>query len=129
MSIQLDHTIVPARNKVAAAEKLAQLLGVPWAEAGMGPFSPVYVNEGLTLDFVQSDEPFGIHHYCFRVSESEFDAIFGRIKAAGIQYRSMPHGPMDMQINTQFGGRIVYWEEPEGHYWELLTVSYARQPQ
>lgn len=127
MSIQLDHTIVPARNKVAAAKQLAEILDVPWSETGMGPFSPVYVNDGLTLDFVQTDEPFPIYHFCFRVSEAEFDSIFGRIKAAGIAYRSTPHGPADMQINTQYGGRIVYWSEPEGHWWEILTVSYARQ--
>jgi hypothetical protein len=32
-----------------------------------------------------------------------------------------------MQVNTQHGGRIVYWNEPDGHQRELLTVSYARQ--
>lgn len=127
MSIQLDHTIVPARNKIAAAKQLAEILDVPWSETGMGPFSPVYVNDGLTLDFVQTDEPLPIYHFCFRVSEAAFDSIFGRIKAAGIAYRSTPHGPADMQINTQYGGRIVYWSEPEGHWWEILTVSYARQ--
>jgi catechol 2,3-dioxygenase-like lactoylglutathione lyase family enzyme len=127
VAVQLDHTIVPCRDQVAAAKQLAEILGVPWAEKGMGPFSPVYVNEGLTLDFIQTDEAFPVHHYAFRVSEAEFDAIFGRIKAAGIPYRSEPHGPMNMKVNTGHGGRIVYWEEPAGHYWEILTVSYARQ--
>jgi hypothetical protein len=32
-----------------------------------------------------------------------------------------------MQINTHYGGRLVYWSEPEGHVWEALTLSYARQ--
>jgi hypothetical protein len=61
------------------------------------------------------------------VSDPEFDAIFARIVAAGIPYRSQPHGAMDMKINTGHGGRIVYWEVPDGHYWEMLTRSYARQ--
>ncbi len=126
MTIQLDHFIVPCRNQIASAKRLAELLGVKWAEKGAGPFSPVYVNDGLTLDFIQTDGAFPIHHYCFRVSEAEFDAILGRIKAAGIPYRSQPHGPADMKINTDHGGRIVYWDEPDGHYWEILTVSYAR---
>ncbi|WP_420391041.1 hypothetical protein [Marinobacter sp.] len=52
-----------------------------------------------------------------------------RIRARGIEYRSTPHGPVDMAINTQQGGRIVYWNEPDGHVWEALTESYARQPQ
>ena len=127
MSIQLDHTIVPSRNRKAAAELLATLLGVPWAESGVGPFCPVYVSDGLTLDFDQADEPFPVLHYCFRVSEPEFDGILARIKARGIAYRSTPHGPMDRQVNTHSGGRIVYWNEPDGHVWEALTVSYARQ--
>lgn len=62
------------------------------------------------------------------MSEAEFDGIVARIKARGIQYRSTPHGPLDMQVNTQHGGRIVYWSEPDGHVWEALTVSYARRP-
>ena len=55
-------------------------------------------------------------------------AILGRIKAAGIAFRSTVRGPMDARICTDFGGRSVYWNEPEGHQWEMLTVSYARQP-
>ena len=127
MRIQLDHCIVPCRDQGASAKRLAELLGVPWAKKSAGPFSPVYVNEGLTLDFIQTEEAIPIHHYAFRVSEEEFDAIFGRIRAAGIPYRSQPHGAMDMKVNTEHGGRIVYWEDPAGHYWEILTVSYARQ--
>jgi hypothetical protein len=107
---------------------LATLLGVPWAESGVGPFCAVYLNEGLTLDFDQADGPFPLQHYCFRVSEAEFDGIVARIRARGIEYRSTPHGPANMQVNTQHGGRIVYWSEPDGHVWEALTVSYARQP-
>lgn len=127
MAIELDHVMVPCRNKAASAKLLADILGVPWAETGVGPFSPVYVNDGLTLDFDEADGPFPIIHYCFRVGQDEFNAILGRIRAAGIKYRSAVHGPVDMQIDTQHGGSIVYWNEPDGHQWEILTVSYARQ--
>lgn len=125
MTVQLDHVIVPSRNQIASARLLAELLGVPWAEAGAGPFSPVYVNEGLTLDFQETDENFPIYHFCFRVEQEEFDSILERIKAAGIEFRSTVHGPVDMQVNRQFGN--VYWNEPDGHPWEILTVSYARR--
>lgn len=128
MTIELDHFIVSARDQVAAAKKLAELLDVPWSPTSLGPFSPVYLNDGLTLDFINSSEPFPIEHFCFRVSDTEFDAIFARLKAAGIPYRSDVHGPVNMQINTMFGGRMIYWNEPEGHQWEMLTSSYARQP-
>ncbi|WP_137896348.1 VOC family protein [Ramlibacter sp. 2FC] len=128
MAIHLDHLMVPSRDKRAAAKLLAELLGVPWSETGVGPFVPVYVNEGLTLDFDQWAEPLPLIHYCFRVEEGEFDAILARLQAAGIAYRSSVHGPVDSRVDTQHGGRIVYWNEPDGHQWEMLTLSYARAP-
>lgn len=126
--IALDHLMVPSRDKRAAAKRLAELLGVPWSETGVGPFVPVYVNAGLTLDFDEWTGPIPQIHYCFRVSEAAFDAILGRICAAGLPYRSAVHGPVDHAVDTAHGGRIVYWNEPDGHQWELLTVSYARPP-
>ena len=129
MTIELDHLIVPARDRNASAQLLARILDVPWSTSGMGPFSPVYASDGLTLDFDQWDGgEMPVHHYCFRVSEAEFDGIVARLRAAGLPYRGTPHGPMDGRINTDHGGRIVYWSEPDGHVWEALTVSYARQP-
>lgn len=127
MTIELDHTIVPSRSQVKSAKLLAELLGVSWAEKSVGPFSPVYINSGLTLDFQETDEDFPIYHFCFRVQEEEFDSILERIKAAGINYRSTLRGSMDMKISIEFGGRMIYWNEPDGHQWEMLTVSYARQ--
>lgn len=126
MSIELDHTIVPTRNKVRSAQRLAELLGVRWAPSGPGPFAPVYVNDGLTLDFIDTDEDFPVYHFCFRVTAEDFDAILGRLQAAGIAYRSTVRGPQDLQVNVEHGGRNVYWNEPDGHQWEMLTVSYAR---
>ncbi len=127
MSVQLDHFIVPCRNQIASAKMLAKLLGVPWAETTLGPFSPVFINDGLTLDFQQTDEAYPIAHYCFRVNQDEFDAILARIQAAGIPYRSRVTGPMDLKVNKEYGGDMIYWNEPDGHQWEMLTVSYARQ--
>jgi catechol 2,3-dioxygenase-like lactoylglutathione lyase family enzyme len=125
---ELDHTIVASRDARAAARRLAKILGVPWAERStFGPFCPVYVNDGLTLDFDQHDSAFPIQHLCFRVSEPEFDALIARLHALGIAIRSTPHGAVDGEVNTQHAGRIVYWSEPDGHVWEALTVSYARQ--
>lgn len=124
MTIELDHVIVSSRDQVASAKALAELLGVEWAESGAGPFSPVYLNQGLTLDFISTDEQFPVEHFCFRVGPAEFDAILARIKAAGIPYRSSVRGPMDMKVHAELGN--VYWNVPDGHQWEMLTVSYAR---
>jgi len=128
MSIELDHLIVPSRNQLAAAELIAKILDVTWSPTGIGPFCPVYVSDSLTLDIDQSDGDIPALHYCFRMSDAEFDRLVARLQALGIAYRSTPLGPVDMQINTQHGGRIVYWGQPDGHAWEALTVSYARKP-
>jgi catechol 2,3-dioxygenase-like lactoylglutathione lyase family enzyme len=127
MAIALDHLIVPARDRKASAQLLASLLDVPWAESGVAPFSEVYVSDGLTLDFDQHDGPFPVLHYCFRVDDRKFDDILKRLNTAGVRWRSTPGGEADMRINTHCGGRLVYWGEPDGHVWEALTVSYARQ--
>jgi len=119
--------IVPSRDRRAAAELLAQILGVPWGESRFGPFSAVYVSDSLTLDMDQAEGPVPVQHYCFRMDDADFDTLIGRLRANGIAFRSLPHGPVNMQINTGFGGRIVYWSQPDGHVWEALTVSYARQ--
>jgi hypothetical protein len=80
----------------------------------------------LTLDFIDTDDNFPIYHFCFRVTQEEFDSILGRIEAAAIEYRSTVRGPVDMRINTEYGGSMIYWNKPDGHQWEMLTVSYAR---
>jgi hypothetical protein len=126
MTIHLDHLLVPSRDKVAAAKMLAELLDVPWSATGIGPFAPVFVSDGFTIDFDTWPEPIPLAHYCLRVTQQEFDAILGRIRAAGIPYRSSVHSPVDYKVDTYHGGSIVYWNEPDGHQWEMLTVSYAR---
>jgi hypothetical protein len=129
MPAVLDHLLVPARDRRAAAERLATILGVPWSsQAAVGPFSAVYVSEDLTLDFDQVAEGAAVplQHYAFRMSDDELDGLLARLKAQGIAWRSTPGGPDDYEVNTYGGGRIIYWREPEGHAWEALTKSYAR---
>lgn len=125
--IELDHVIVSARDRVASSRLLASLLDVPWDETALGIFSAVYVNDGLTLDFITTDEAFPVEHFCFRVSDAEFDAILGRLEAAGIGWRGEVRGANDNQVGAAHGGRNVYWDEPDNHRWEILTRSYARQ--
>ncbi|HZW72629.1 MAG TPA: VOC family protein [Caldimonas sp.] len=127
MSVELDHTIVFARDRNAAAALIAAILNVPWGPSSVGPFTAVYVNDGLTLDVDQLDGEIPIQHFCFRVDEAAFDSIVARLAAHGVATRSAPHGPVDGKVDTAHGGRIVYWSEPDGHVWEALTVSYARR--
>ena len=120
MSIELDHTIVPARDKVASAEFFARIFGLSYA-GPMSHFAPVKVNDGLTFDFDTASD-FHHHHYAFRVSETEFDEIFGRIQSEGIAYGSGPRAREDMKINNRRGGRGVYFCDPDGHVLEIMTA-------
>ena len=122
MAILLDHVIVPSRSPVASVRVLAEILSVAW-EAKDGHFTPVYVNETLTLDFDEA-ERFESHHYCFHVNDEEFDGIFERVRGAGIKYRSTPIGADDLHLNTRMGGgggggggggRNIYWNDDDGH--------------
>ena len=120
MNIELDHTIVPCRDKLAAARFFARIFGLSY-DGPHSHFAPVKVNDRLTLDFDDAED-FHHHHYAFKVSEGDFDAIFGRIKDEGITYGSGPRSSEDMEINHRRGGRGVYFRDPEGHMLELLTV-------
>ena len=122
MAIELNHTIVPAHDKVASAKFFASIFGLPFEESTVHYFAPVRVNDALTLDFADSSNV-AIHHYAFKVSEAEFDTIFSRIQKEGIAYGSRPYSREDMKINHRGGGRGVYFCDPNGHVLELLTVK------
>jgi hypothetical protein len=152
MAVQLDHIAVPSRDKNASAKLLAEILGVRWEPSGeKEPESPaqeqfewisgdlsevgrqryraqrasVYINDSLTLDFVSAREAATANHCCLRVDDADFDAVVERIKAASLKFSSSGVGEPDYQINTRLGGKGVYFMEPDGRMWEILTVSYA----
>ena len=124
MAIQLNHTIVPARDKEESARFYERMFGFEYV-GPMGHFTPVRIpSQSLTLDFDQ-DDSFSPRHYAFKVSEAEFDEIFARVVAAGLEYGSGPFAAKDMQINHWNGGRGVYFRDPSGHLLELLTRDYT----
>jgi catechol 2,3-dioxygenase-like lactoylglutathione lyase family enzyme len=120
MAITLDHTIVPAHDKLASAKFFANLFGLSY-DGPLGPFAPVRVNETLTFDFDDRRPRFEVHHYAFHVGEQEFDAIFGRVRDAGLAYGSQPWSHDDMQIRSLRGGRTVFFRDLDGHLLELRT--------
>jgi catechol 2,3-dioxygenase-like lactoylglutathione lyase family enzyme len=118
--IVLDHTVVPAHDNEASARFFAHIFGLS-VEPIVSHFAPVRVNESLVMDF-DTKASFEPHHYAFKVSEPEFDAIFQRIEEQGIAYGSGPRSPEDMTIRHRRGGRGVYFKDPSGHLLELLTT-------
>ena len=123
MTVQLNHTIVNARDKNEAARFLAEILGVA-EPAPYGPFLVVQLGE-VSLDFADGRGPVTPQHYAFLVDEPEFDAIFGRIRERGLDYWADPFRQRPGEINTNDGGRGVYWLDPNGHILEIITRPYG----
>lgn len=124
MTVKLNHTIVHARDRKKSAEFYSQIFGLP-APVRFGPFLDVETANDVTLAFLQTDEKIQEQHYAFLVSEKEFDEIFGRVKAKGLDYWADPSHEEKGRINTRDGGRGVYFNDPSGHYLEILTVPYG----
>ncbi len=119
MTVTLNHTIVPVRDKAAAAKFFADIFGLKRGRSNY--FAPVRINKSLTLLF-DDDNKFESHHLAFHVSNREFDAIVRRIKAANIAFGSAPWSLDDGKLNDWNGGRGVYFRDPNGHVLELMTV-------
>lgn len=124
MTVELNHTIVAARDKIAAATFLTDLLGLPPATT-FGPFLVVTLGNEVSLDFIDTPDDIHPQHYAFLVGEPDFDVIFGRIRALGIPYWADPFHNEPGEINTRDGGRGVYFDDPNGHVLELLTRPYG----
>ena len=120
MTITLNHTIVPARDKKAAARFFARIFGLRAARKD-GHFAPVRINDTLTLLFDDTEE-FESHHYAFHVNDAEFDAIFQRVRKAKLAYGSAPWSLDDGKLNDWNGGRGVYFRDLDGHVLELMTI-------
>ncbi len=121
MAVQLNHTIVPVRDKQASADFLADILGLGPPKA-FGPFVCVETANGVSLDYDDRSAP-AHHHYAFLVSEEEFDAIFARVTDRGITYWADPGHQQEKRINNH--GRGFYFEDPSGHNLEVLTRPYG----
>ena len=125
--MKLNHTIVYSRDKRAAANFFAELFGLP-KPVRFGPFLGVETGTEVTLDFYEAEGEIGSQHYAFLVTEREFDEIFGRIQARGLEYFADPHGDEPGEINHHYGGRGVYWADPSGNWLEIITVPYGGWP-
>jgi catechol 2,3-dioxygenase-like lactoylglutathione lyase family enzyme len=124
MPVELNHTIVSVRDKHEAATFFTEILGLA-PHTTYGPFAVVELANGVSLDFADDHGAVVPRHYAFLVSDAEFDEIFGRIKQRGLDFSADPGGKRPGEINTNDGGRGLYWDDPNGHRLEIITVPYG----
>jgi catechol 2,3-dioxygenase-like lactoylglutathione lyase family enzyme len=122
--VKLNHTIVHARDKRESAGFYSEIFGFD-PPVPFGPFLDVETANEVTLAFLETDEPFNVQHYAFLVDDAEFDAIFGRVKARGLDHWADPAKEEPGTINHLFGGRGVYFEDPGGNLLEIITRPYG----
>ncbi len=122
MPLQLDHTIVPAHDKVRSAKFIARMFGLTY-DGAWGHFAPVKINDTLTLDFDDAEE-IRSNHYAFLASNEEFEAVLQRVKDEDIPFGSGPGSRTDGKINHRHQGRGFYFDCENGHVWEVITHTY-----
>ena len=121
---ELNHTIIWCTDKRRSAEFLSGILGRPPARAFFN-FLVVDLDNEVSLDFMEKGGPVAPQHYAFLVSDEEFDAAFARIEERGLDYWADPGRTQPGQINRHFGGRGVYFRDPDDHLLELITKPYG----
>lgn len=125
---ELNHTIVWCSDKQRSADFLTTILGLPPARTFFH-FLVVDLKNGVSLDYYQKDEPVSPQHYAFLVSDDEFDAGFNQINQQGLTYWADPARTRPGEINHHYGGRGVYFADPDQHLLELITRPYGPEDQ
>ena len=124
MAVHLNHTIMEANDRDLTADFLVDILGL--APAGtFGPFRVVALGNGVSLDVAQARGKVHPQHYAFLVSEAEFDQIWDRINQRELTFWVDPYHQRSGEINTHWGGRGLYWDDPNGHRLEIITRPYG----
>ena len=124
MPVRLNHHIVRVRDKHEAAQFFTDILGLPPATT-YGSFLVVELDNDVSLDFADDHGEPTKMHYAFLGSDTEFDEIFGRIKQRGLPYWADPFHRVPDEINTNDGGRGLYWDDPNGNALEIITRPYG----
>ena len=124
VSVQLNHTIVSCRDQQRSAAFLTGILGLP-AATRFGHFLVVEADNGVSLDFAETDQKIAPQHYAFLVGEEEFDAAFGRIREQDLPYWADPGKTRRGKVSDRDGGRGLYFDDPDGHLLEIITRPYG----
>ncbi|EWM14903.1 VOC family protein [Kutzneria sp. 744] len=123
MPATFNHTIIPAKDREVSARFYRELLEVPEAPS-WGPFTNIQLHDGVLLQFAEPPVDIQMHHYAFLVDDELFDRARQRLLDNGVQTWADPFQKQPDEINTNHGGRGVYFSDPAGHGIELLTQPY-----
>jgi catechol 2,3-dioxygenase-like lactoylglutathione lyase family enzyme len=126
VTVELNHTIVWCSDKHCSSAFLAEMLGLP-APVPFAHFLVVPLENGVSMDFMEKEGPIALQHYAFLVDDAGFDAGMAKIAEKGLTYWADPARQQVNQINRHWGGRGVYFEDPDGHFLELITKPYGTE--
>ncbi|MFF1409661.1 VOC family protein [Streptomyces sp. NPDC058289] len=134
MAIRLNHTILTAHDRDATVAFLTDILGLE-PSRHYGPFRVLQLSNDISLDVLGSEHAIkgaGLgadgtvtpQHYAFLVDDHEFDSIFARVQDRELPYWGDPFHRHAGVTNGWYGGRGVYFDDPNGHSIEVMTAPY-----
>jgi len=125
MAAKLNHTIVWCHDQEKSAKFLSEILGLPPPRRFLG-FLVVDLANEVSVDYLPAEsEPVALQHLAFLVSEEEFDGALARVRERTSEIWADPAKGQPGRINRHFGGRGFYFEDPNGHLFEIITTPYG----
>ncbi len=118
IAVEVNHIAIPAKDKRATAELLAFVLGLE-VDGCVGEFIRIRERNGLTLDFCGSNACWAFQ-CAFLLSDVEFDAALSRINSGAINFYAEIDRAGFGEINRRDGSRCIYFDDPDGHLFELI---------
>ena len=122
--MMLDHLILPVNDRDASVDFYVGILGFEY-EREQPPFSVLRVTPDFTVQIAPWGTEGGIH-LAFAMTHPEFDATFGRIREAAIEYGDSFHAVGNMQgpgeePGARGPGPTLYCFDPSKH---LIEIRY-----
>jgi catechol 2,3-dioxygenase-like lactoylglutathione lyase family enzyme len=120
----LDHLILKVNDLDASVRFYVDVMGFTLA-GQEGPFTVIRVGPDCQLQLAPWGTP-GMEHYAFAVTPEAFDAIFARVRAAGLGYGpsfdtvGSNTGP-GREVGARGAGPTLYFNDPNRHLIEIRT--------
>ncbi len=123
MAIFLDHTIVEVKDIDASILFYRDIMGFEHRKGQHEIFEVMRINHDLGFDLIAAETVESLH-FAFCMDQSTFDAIWERVKKAGIIYGDSFTRTDNMQgpgkePGTRGMADAVYFYDPSGHLLEI----------